>query len=77
MNNKYDELYKKYADEYEAKNIANTHYPSYWDSDLKQYGNYEADLAELHKDRKGHWVSQKIANHLIENKEKNLKECKH
>tara|TARA_Y100001951_G_C11080381_1_gene150993 strand:- start:41 stop:250 length:210 start_codon:yes stop_codon:yes gene_type:complete len=63
MKNTYDELYKKYADEFEARNIANTHFPSYWDSDLKQYGNYKEDLANLRRDRKEYWVMRKIVAH--------------
>mgnify|MGYP003152318381 CR=1 FL=1 len=71
MNNTYAELYKKYADEFEAKNIANTHFPTFWDSQLKQYGNYEEDLATVKRERKEYWVVQKVANYLIKEKKKN------
>lgn len=68
MNNTYAELYKKYAAEFEAKNIANTHFPTFWDSQLKQYGNYEEDLATVKRERKEYWVVQKVANYLIKEK---------
>ena len=71
MENNYPELYKKYADEFEAKNIANTHFPTFWDSQLKQYGNYEEDLATVKRERKEYWVVQKVANYLIKEKKKN------